>query len=82
MTIEAEREMERGEGIPLMRQCIGFTRDGSRCSRSAEGPNGWCYAHDPARAGMPTPLGPGQSEFSCRILDMGFREFLFSAVDE
>ena len=50
MTIEAEREMERGEGVPLMRQCSGFTRDGSRCSRSAEGPDGWCYAHDPARA--------------------------------
>lgn len=33
-----------------MKQCSGFTRDGGRCQRAVDGPNGWWYAHDPARA--------------------------------
>ncbi len=32
------------------------------------------------RTGGPIDPGPGHSGFSCRILDMGFRELLFSAA--
>ena len=31
-------------------RCSGITRQGSRCQRSAEGPNGLCWAHDPTNA--------------------------------
>ncbi len=31
-------------------QCGGFKRDGSRCTLSAKGPNGLCWAHDPKNA--------------------------------
>jgi len=31
-------------------RCSGITRSGTRCERSAEGPNGLCWAHDPANA--------------------------------
>jgi hypothetical protein len=31
----------------LSRQCAGITRDGRRCTRSVEGPNGYCWLHDP-----------------------------------
>ena len=31
-------------------RCSGITRSGSRCQRSAEGPNGLCWAHDPTNA--------------------------------
>jgi hypothetical protein len=31
-------------------RCSGITREGARCQRSAEGPNGLCWAHDPANA--------------------------------
>jgi hypothetical protein len=34
----------------LSRQCSGITRQGTRCTRSVEGPNGFCWLHDPARA--------------------------------
>jgi hypothetical protein len=33
----------------LSRQCSGITRDGARCTRSVEGPNGLCWLHDPTR---------------------------------
>jgi hypothetical protein len=33
-----------------MSQCAGIKRDGTRCRRSAEGPNGFCWAHDPKNA--------------------------------
>ncbi len=32
------------------RQCSGITRNGARCARSAEGPNGFCWLHDPTRS--------------------------------
>ena len=32
------------------RQCGGITRDGARCARSAAGPNGLCWLHDPTRS--------------------------------
>ncbi len=35
---------------PLSRQCGGITRNGARCTRSAEGPNGLCWLHDPTRS--------------------------------
>ena len=31
-------------------QCAGITREGRRCARSAEGPNGYCWLHDPSHA--------------------------------
>ena len=31
-------------------QCSGITREGSRCTRSVEGPNGLCWLHDPSRS--------------------------------
>jgi hypothetical protein len=31
-------------------QCSGRTREGTRCTRSVEGPNGLCWLHDPTRA--------------------------------
>ncbi len=31
-------------------RCSGITREGTRCGRSAEGPNGMCWLHDPSRA--------------------------------
>ena len=31
----------------MNRQCAGITREGRRCARSAEGPNGYCWLHDP-----------------------------------
>jgi hypothetical protein len=34
----------------LAARCSGITRSGSRCQRSAEGPNGLCWAHDPTNA--------------------------------
>jgi hypothetical protein len=34
----------------LSRQCSGITRQGTRCTRSVESPNGFCWLHDPARA--------------------------------
>jgi hypothetical protein len=34
----------------LSARCSGITRDGERCRRSAEGPNGLCWAHDPRHA--------------------------------
>lgn len=34
----------------MSRQCAGITREGRRCARSAEGPNGYCWLHDPKHA--------------------------------
>ncbi len=34
----------------MNRQCSGITREGERCVRSAEGPNGLCWLHDPTRS--------------------------------
>jgi hypothetical protein len=34
----------------LAARCSGITRSGSRCQRSAEGPHGLCWAHDPTNA--------------------------------
>jgi hypothetical protein len=31
-------------------RCSGITRSGTRCERSADGPNGLCWAHNPANA--------------------------------
>ena len=31
-------------------RCSGITRDGTRCERSVEGPNGLCWLHDPTRS--------------------------------
>ncbi len=31
-------------------QCSGITREGGRCQRFAEGPNGLCWLHDPTRS--------------------------------
>ena len=31
-------------------QCSGITRQGGRCTRSVEGPNGLCWLHDPTRS--------------------------------
>ena len=31
-------------------QCSGITGKGNRCTRSAEGPKGLCWLHDPTRA--------------------------------
>ena len=31
-------------------QCSGITREGERCARSVEGPNGLCWLHDPTRS--------------------------------
>jgi hypothetical protein len=31
-------------------QCAGITGKGDRCKRSADGPNGFCWLHDPANA--------------------------------
>ncbi len=39
-----------GRGRPLAARCSGITRSGSRCQRSAEGPHGLCWAHDPTNA--------------------------------
>jgi hypothetical protein len=35
----------------LAKQCGGITKDGTRCARSVEGPNGLCWLHDPTRSG-------------------------------
>ncbi len=32
------------------KQCGGITRDGKRCARSVDGPNGLCWLHDPTHA--------------------------------
>jgi hypothetical protein len=34
----------------LSKQCSGITKDGTRCARSAEGPSGLCWLHDPTRS--------------------------------
>jgi hypothetical protein len=34
----------------LAARCSGITRSGTRCERSADGPNGLCWAHNPANA--------------------------------
>ena len=34
----------------MSRQCSGITRQGTRCTRSVEGPNGLCWLHDPTRS--------------------------------
>jgi hypothetical protein len=34
----------------LSGRCSGITRDGTRCARSADGPNGLCWLHDPTRS--------------------------------
>ncbi len=34
----------------MNRQCSGITREGERCARSVEGPNGLCWLHDPTRS--------------------------------
>jgi hypothetical protein len=34
----------------LSRQCAGITRDGRRCTLSADASSGMCWLHDPARA--------------------------------
>jgi hypothetical protein len=34
----------------LSRQCSGITREGGRCARSVDGPNGLCWLHDPTRS--------------------------------
>lgn len=31
-------------------RCSGITRDGQRCARSAGGPHGFCWLHDPGRS--------------------------------
>ena len=31
-------------------RCSGITREGTRCERSADGPNGLCWLHDPGRS--------------------------------
>ena len=31
-------------------RCSGITRSGTRCERSAEGPTGMCWLHDPTRS--------------------------------
>ncbi len=31
-------------------RCRGITRGGTRCERSADGPNGLCWLHDPTRS--------------------------------
>ena len=31
-------------------RCSGITREGVRCGRSADGPNGLCWLHDPGRS--------------------------------
>jgi hypothetical protein len=31
-------------------RCGGITRSGTRCQRSADSPNGLCWAHDPTNA--------------------------------
>jgi hypothetical protein len=31
-------------------RCSGITREGTRCGRSADGPNGLCWLHDPGRS--------------------------------
>jgi hypothetical protein len=42
---------QQGEGgPPLAMRCSGITRSGTRCERSADGPNGLCWLHDPANA--------------------------------
>jgi hypothetical protein len=33
-----------------MSTCAGITREGRRCTLSAQAPNGMCWLHDPARA--------------------------------
>jgi hypothetical protein len=33
-----------------MAQCAGITREGGRCTLSAQVPSGMCWLHDPARA--------------------------------
>jgi hypothetical protein len=43
-------KMRRGRGYPLSGQCSGITREGTRCQRSADGPHGLCWAHDPRHA--------------------------------
>ena len=40
----------RGEGHPLSGRCSGITRQGARCERSADSPNGLCWLHDPTRS--------------------------------
>lgn len=47
---EAAAVPTRGGGHPLIGQCSGITRSGGRCTRSAEGPNGLCWLHDPTRS--------------------------------
>ena len=34
----------------MSRQCSGITREGGRCARSVDGPNGLCWLHDPTRS--------------------------------
>jgi hypothetical protein len=34
----------------LERQCTGITRDGQQCTRTVNGPRGYCWLHDPAHA--------------------------------
>ncbi len=53
-------------------QCGGFKRDGTRCTLPAKGPNGLCWAHDPANAQkrqrMASRAGRGKSGREIRDL--------------
>src|SRR5215212_131113 len=39
-----------GRGCPLNGRCRGIKRDGEPCSLSANGPDGFCWAHSPQHA--------------------------------
>ncbi len=53
-------------------QCCAIKANGERCQRSADGPNGLCWGHDPANAGkrqrMASRAGSGKSSREIRDL--------------
>jgi hypothetical protein len=62
----------------LLAQCSATKRDGTRCERSADGPHGLCWAHDPANAGerrrMASKAGRSKPSGEIRALKVQLQE--------
>lgn len=67
-------------------QCGAIKANGERCRRSAEGPNGLCWAHDPANAGqrqrMASRAGSGKPSREIQDLKKQLEDLAAGVLDE
>ncbi len=63
-------------------RCSGITRSGTRCERSADGPNGLCWAHDPANADKRRRLASKAGKAKPDRELAGIKERLSDLVDD